>query len=30
MRIDGKTVKHTKGAPHVGEDTEKIREEFGI
>ncbi|MEY3894351.1 MAG: hypothetical protein RIR78_1129, partial [Actinomycetota bacterium] len=21
MRIDGKTVKHSKGAPHVGEDT---------
>ncbi|QLL25231.1 CoA transferase [Actinobacteria bacterium IMCC26103] len=30
MRIDGKTVKHSKGAPHVGEDTEKIRKEFGI
>jgi crotonobetainyl-CoA:carnitine CoA-transferase CaiB-like acyl-CoA transferase len=30
MRIDGKTVKHFKGAPHVGEDTEKIRKEFGI
>ena len=30
MRIDGHTVKHSKGAPHVGEDTEKIRKEFGI
>lgn len=30
VRIDGKTLKHTKGAPHVGEDTEKIKEEFGI
>ena len=30
MRIDGRTVKHSKGAPHVGEDTEKIRKEFGI
>ena len=30
VRIDGKTIKHTKGAPHVGEDTEKIRKEFGI
>lgn len=30
VRIDGKTIKHTKGAPHVGEDTEKIRSEFGI
>lgn len=30
MRIDGKTLKHLKGAPHVGEDTEKIRKEFGI
>lgn len=30
IRIDGKTVKHTKGAPHVGEDTESIRNEFGI
>lgn len=30
MRIDGKTIKHTKGAPHVGEDTEHIRKEFGI
>ena len=25
-----KTIKHSKGAPHVGEDTEKIRKEFGI
>lgn len=30
VRIDGKTIKHVKGAPHVGEDTEKIRKEFGI
>ena len=30
VRIDGKTIKHRKGAPHVGEDTEKIRAEFGI
>lgn len=30
MRIDGKTIKHAKGAPHVGEDTEHIRKEFGI
>ncbi len=30
VRIDGKTIKHRKGAPHVGEDTEKIRSEFGI
>jgi CoA:oxalate CoA-transferase len=30
VRIDGKTIKNTKGAPHVGEDTEKIRKEFGI
>lgn len=30
VRIDGKTLKHRKGAPHVGEDTEKIRKEFGI
>ena len=28
MKIDGKTIKHRKGAPHVGEDTEKIRKEF--
>ena len=28
MKIDGKTIKHQKGAPHVGEDTEKIRKEF--
>ena len=30
VRIDGNTIKHSKGAPHVGEDTEKIRNEFGI
>lgn len=30
IRIDGKPVKHTKGAPHVGEDNEKIRSEFNI
>ena len=30
IRIDGKTIKHSKGAPHVGEDTEKIRKEVGI
>ena len=30
IRIDGKTVKHRKGAPHVGEDTEKIRAEFDL
>ena len=30
VRIDGKTIKHSKGAPHVGEDTENIRKEFGI
>ncbi len=30
MRIDGQTIKSTKGAPHVGEDTESIRAEFGI
>lgn len=28
MRIDGKTLKNTKGAPRVGEDNEKIRKEF--
>jgi len=28
MKIDGKIIKHRKGAPHVGEDTEKIRKEF--
>lgn len=28
MKIDGKTIKHRKGAPHVGEDTETIRKEF--
>ena len=30
MRIDGKTIKSSKGAPHVGEDTESIRAEFGL
>ena len=30
IRIDGLPVKSSKGAPHVGEDTEKIRQEFGI
>ena len=30
MRIDGRTIKHSKGAPHVGEDTDRIRKEFGI
>lgn len=30
IRIDGKTIKHSKGAPHVGEDTDKIRTEFSI
>lgn len=30
IRIDGMTVKHRKGAPHVGEDTEKIRAEFDL
>ena len=30
MRIDGRPVKSTKGAPHVGEDTEKIRAEFKL
>ena len=28
MKIDGKIIKHRKGAPHVGENTEKIRKEF--
>jgi hypothetical protein len=28
MRIDGKTLKNRKGAPRVGEDTEKLRKEF--
>jgi crotonobetainyl-CoA:carnitine CoA-transferase CaiB-like acyl-CoA transferase len=28
MKIDGKTIKHRKGAPHIGEDTERIRKEF--
>ena len=28
LRIDGRTLKSSKGAPHVGEDTEKIRNEF--
>lgn len=30
LRIDGKTIKNFSGAPHVGQDTEKIRREFGI
>jgi len=30
LRIDGKTIKHSQGAPHVGQDTEKIRQEFGM
>jgi len=30
LRIDGKTIKNSSGAPHVGQDTEKIRREFGI
>ena len=30
MRIDGKPIKSKKGAPHVGENTEEIRKEFGI
>lgn len=30
LRIDGKTIKHGKGAPHAGEDTETIRKEFGV
>ena len=30
VRIDGRTIKHSKGAPHVGEDTDRIRKEFGI
>lgn len=30
IRFDGKPVKHSKGAPHVGEDTESIRKEFGL
>ena len=30
MRIDGRPFKSTKGAPHVGEDTEKIRAEFNL
>jgi crotonobetainyl-CoA:carnitine CoA-transferase CaiB-like acyl-CoA transferase len=28
IRIDGKTLKNRKGAPRVGEDTEKLRKEF--
>ena len=28
MRLDGKTLKNSKGAPRVGEDTEKLRKEF--
>ena len=30
IRFNGKPVKHSKGAPHVGEDTEAIKREFGI
>lgn len=30
MRIDGRPVKSAKGAPHVGEDNEKIRTEFNL
>jgi len=30
VRIDGLPVKSSKGAPHVGEDTENIRQEFGL
>lgn len=30
VRIDGKTIKSDKGAPHVGEDTASIRLEFGL
>lgn len=30
LRIDGKTIKNSSGAPHVGQDTEEIRREFGI
>lgn len=30
LRIDGKVIKNPKGAPHVGEDTDKIRKDFGI
>ena len=30
IRIDGHAIKSSKGAPHVGEDTVKIRQEFGI
>ena len=30
IRFDGKPVKHSKGAPHVGENTEAIKAEFGI
>jgi len=29
LRIDGKALKHGKGAPHAGEDTEKIWKELG-
>ena len=28
LRFDGRPLKSSKGAPHVGEDTEKIREEL--
>ena len=30
IRIDGQPIKSSKGAPHVGENTEKIRQEFGL
>lgn len=30
VRIDGRTIKSDKGAPHVGEDTESIRREFKL
>lgn len=30
MRIDGRPIKSRKGAPHVGEDTAKIRAEFNL
>ena len=30
VRIDGLPIKSSKGAPHVGEDTDKIRQEFGL
>ena len=28
LRLDGRTLKSAKGAPHVGEDTETIRAEL--